>query len=71
MMNEEETTQKIKFPTLARKRMKEQDEHQNTNKHAYKTMMEHSNHEIQKMLFLQGWKYQTQNLWIFVALFRI
>jgi hypothetical protein len=54
MMNEEETTQKIKFPTLARKRMKEQDEHQNTNKHAYKTMMEHSNHEIQKMLFLQG-----------------
>jgi hypothetical protein len=48
MMNEEETTKKIKFPTLARKRMKKQNEHQNTNIHAYKTMMEHSNHEIQE-----------------------
>ncbi len=47
-MNEEETTKKIKLSTFARKRMKEQCEHQNTNKHAYKTMMEHSNHEIQE-----------------------
>jgi hypothetical protein len=28
MMDEKETTKKMKFPTLARKRMKEQDEHQ-------------------------------------------